>query len=400
MAKNKVKRWSHFRHQLLVFLAHIVCLPFYPWKYNFRYKKFRPFNRPYLIISNHQTKLDQFILSYMFNGNAYFVFSDDMASIKFWSPLLHWSCAPIPYKKSSTDFGILKTCRKVASEGKSIIIFVEGNTTYSGKTEYINPTIAKMIKFLKLPVIFTNVTGGYGKMPRWGQKQRKGTFNCAVKKIYEFSELENLTDDEVYQIVLDNTFVDESNDGIEYPSKHGAEYLERVLYRCPKCGLTHFYSEGNTVKCLSCNETYTYNANKTFSENAPFRTVNEWYEYQKQTLLNDSIKDYGNDHLFFSDELVRVTKTIPRERKEILCKEATISLYANRLEAKGEGFELTIYNDDINSAYVAGKNKLCIRTENLTYQFKNLRLNSLKYLQFIYKYKIENGEIKDNFLGL
>ena len=67
---------------------------------------------------------------------------------RFVGKLLKFLLNPIPFKKASTDFTILRTCRQVASEGGSIAIFPEGNRTYSGKTEYIKPSTIKMMKFL------------------------------------------------------------------------------------------------------------------------------------------------------------------------------------------------------------------------------------------------------------
>ena len=89
---------------------------------------------------NFHQVLDRSIASNPANG-GYFVMTDDVFSVKYVGKLLQFLLNPIPFKKASTDFTILRTCRQVVSEGGSIAIFPEGNRTYSGKTEYIKPSL-------------------------------------------------------------------------------------------------------------------------------------------------------------------------------------------------------------------------------------------------------------------
>ena len=43
------------------------------------------------------------------------------------------------------------------------------------------------------------------------------------------------------------------DNGLSFPSKRGAEYLERVLYHCPECdALAALRSRENTLECGSC----------------------------------------------------------------------------------------------------------------------------------------------------
>ena len=170
---KKVKKWIRFRHRLIIFIVKIFAIPIFYFM-GFRWKKLPKNNKPYLIFYNHQTVWDQFLVALMTVKKTYFVMSDDLSSIKVLSALLNWALHPIPYKKASTDFTILRNLKQVASEGGSVAISPEGNRTYSGKTEYINPTGIKMMKFLKLPVAIVRIEEGYGVFPRWANKRRKG----------------------------------------------------------------------------------------------------------------------------------------------------------------------------------------------------------------------------------
>lgn len=401
--KKKAKKWIHFRHRIVNGIASVILWPIFKIKTRFTYKRFRH-KEPYLVLSNHQTVYDQFFLGYMLRPKMYFVATDDLTTMKFVSPLLNYFVHPIPYKKGSTDFTILRTCKKVADEGGTIVIFPEGNRTYSGETGYINDTIAKMIKFLKLPVAFVNITGGYGVQPRWANKPNRGKkMHCEVVNTMSFDEYKDLSYEEIFEIVKKNLYVDESTEDGPFKSKHQAEYLERAIYYCPKCGFSHFASKGNVLTCKNCGATVKYNSFKQF-ESAdgviPFKNVKEWYRYQEKTLLALDFNLYADEDEITSD-VVSLFEVIPRKKKVQILEEAKLTLFKNRLEFTLKDERLVFEFNDIISAGVFGKNKMNFFMKDKTYQIKSdVHFNALKYVQIYYKTKIDKGEITDEFLGL
>ena len=149
--KNKPQKWIKFRHRVIRNLAWLVLSPLCRFKYGIKIEKFKEQRKgqPYLILFNHQTAFDQFFVGMAFKGPVYYVASEDIFSMGFVSKLLRYAVAPIPIKKQTTDVHAVMTCRKVAKEGGTIALAPEGNRTYSGKTEYVNPAIVGLIKLLK-----------------------------------------------------------------------------------------------------------------------------------------------------------------------------------------------------------------------------------------------------------
>jgi 1-acyl-sn-glycerol-3-phosphate acyltransferase len=157
MAKNKKrqKRWVKPRHRFITAVASFFFGPHVRKKYNVEIEKFQnQGKRAYLILLNHQTAYDQFFVGLAFKGPVYYVASEDIFSLGFLSKLMRYAVAPIPIKKQATDVSSVLTCSRVAREGGTIAIAPEGNRTYSGKTEYMNPAIAKLARALKLPIAF------------------------------------------------------------------------------------------------------------------------------------------------------------------------------------------------------------------------------------------------------
>ena len=403
MGKKKQKKWCLPRHRVVTALMRVIMFPILTIKYGFRYKKFQHDKRNYLVLFNHQTANDQFYVGYLFNTKTYYVTSDDLSLIPFVGWVLKVLVHIIPYKKASTDFGILKTCKQVANEGGNICMAPEGNRTYSGKTGHINPTISKMIRFLKLPVAFVNIKGGYGSLPRFAKKVRRGRVTSVVTRVLEYEEYKDLSDEEIFNIVKKELYVDESLPDASFKSKRKAEFIERVVYLCPNCGMVHFKSKGDYLECPVCHSKLKYNEYKQFESvygNIKFKNVSEWYDYQREELLKLKLLELDPDKELFKEK-TDFYEVIPRKHKLLIAKNAIVSLYPNRVELSYDDKKMVLLYDDINSSGVFGGNKMDYFLDEHTYQLKyDNSFNVLKYVQYYYKYKMEKGENPDEFFGI
>jgi 1-acyl-sn-glycerol-3-phosphate acyltransferase len=106
-------------------------------------------------------------------------------------------------------------CIRVAKEGGTICIAPEGNRTYSGKTEYINPAIVSLARKIRLPIALYRIEGGYGVQPRWSDVTRKGKMRSYVSEVIKPEEYSEMTDEELLERINKGLFVDEAKaDGI------------------------------------------------------------------------------------------------------------------------------------------------------------------------------------------
>ena len=88
-----------------------------------------------------------------------------------------------------------------------------------------------------------------------------------------------------------------------------------------------------------------------------------------------------------------------------MIKEAKIRLFADRLEASGNGESFVFPLAEIRAITVCGKNKLNLYFGDKLYQITgDKRFNALKYVNLTFRYKNiikeEKGEGYDKFLGL
>ena len=361
-------------------------------------------NRPYLILFNHQTPFDQFFVCMAFKGPIYFVATEDIMSIGFVSKILKWLLAPIPIKKQAGDFSAVMTVLRVAREGATIAMAPEGNRTYSGKTEYINPAVAGLAKKMKLPIALFRIEGGYGMEPRWSSVTRRGKMRAYVHRVIEPEEYAGLSNQELYDQICEGLFVDEGvAEGIFRSSKK-AEYLERAVYVCPFCGLSKFESHGNEAECMTCHRKVIYGEDKIITGvgyEFPFRFMTQWYDYQADFINRLDILAFDGEPAF-RDE-AKMSEVILNKRKRVLRENAQLCLYGDRLVIdEGREDVLTLPFTEVTAVSVLGRNKLNIYHGSMVYQFKgSKRFNALKYVHFYYRHKnIIRGEENGKFLGL
>ena len=399
MSKGKTP-WVKPRHRIIQNLVALGLRPYVRWKYNIEVTPFRdPQDRPLLIVMNHQTGFDQFFPSFVFKQHLYYVASEDIFSMGWLSRIIQWLAAPIPIKKQVTDIRAVMNCLKVAKEGGSIAMFPEGNRTFSGVTGAINPAVGGLARKLGLPIAFLKIEGGYGIQPRWSDVRRKGKMKAYISHVLEPEEYKGWTNDQMYQYICKALYQNEANSDASFYHKKSAEYLERVLYVCPHCGITHFESNGDTVKCTSCGRSAKYLPTKEFSGDFPFRYMLDWYTYQE---------DYIN-HL---DTLPLTEQPIIRDtcdlyevslysKKKLLAENVELALYGDRIELSG-GFKEVFRFHEVENITILGKNKLDIYHADMVYQIQSdKRFNALKYLNLYHRYKNITTEVQNgSFLGL
>ncbi len=394
----KKDTWVKGRHRVVRNLVFPLIAPYSRLKYGITVEKCRALKgRQCLILMNHQTPFDQFFVAMAVSGPVYYVASEDLFSNGWISSVLRWLVAPISIKKQTTDIGAVKNCIRVAREGGTIAMAPEGNRTYSGKTEYMNASVAALAKKLGLPIALFRIEGGYGVQPRWSDRIRKGAMRAYVSRIIEPEEYGALSKEALYDSIREGLFVDDTACGGRFRQKHRAEYLERAFYVCPDCGLSAFHSQDHLVTCCRCGRQVEYTEQLELKgEGFPFRTTAEWYDYQKDFVSRLELEAYLETPAF--RDQADVYRVVLNKRKKRLLQAAPIALYGDRITVGETEYRFS----DCSGVTVLGRNKLNIYCGDAVYQLKGgKRFNALKYVHFYYCHKnITKEGTYGKFLGL
>ena len=402
---TKKKSWLQPRHKVVTEILRYILGPYCRLRYGITVEKFsQQEERPYLILLNHQTPFDQFFVGLAFRGPVYYMATEDIFSLGWVSTLIRWLIAPIPIRKQTTDVQAVMNCMRIAREGGTIAIAPEGNRTYSGRTEYMNPAIAPLVKKLKVPVVLFRIEGGYGVEPRWSSVIRRGKMRAFAGSVIQPEEYGQMTNDELMERIREGLFVEENQVSGTFRHKQAAEYLERMVYVCPDCGLSTFYSQGDLVSCQKCRRQIRYLPTKELEgveRPFPFRFAGQWYDYQKEFVNGLDVLAYREEAMY--RERARLSEVLLYKRKQVLRKDAEFALYGDRLVIdEGKEEALVLAYSEVSAMAVLGRNKLNIYTKDMVYQVKgSKRFNALKYVHLYFRYKnISRGEENGKFLGL
>ena len=181
--KKRSNNWIKFRHKFLTaILRYPVQLVF------FLLFKFRPCkvklnkDENVFVISNHQSDYDPIFVGLSFNKPLYFVGTDTLFNKSLVSRLLNFAFAPIPKRKGLSDPKCIKSMFKIAKEKGSIGLFAEGNRSYAEFQFFIDVSLAKLVKSLKLPLVLMKIHGGNGCFPRFANKNRRGKLYTSLAR--------------------------------------------------------------------------------------------------------------------------------------------------------------------------------------------------------------------------
>lgn len=378
MKKKRNEKWVRNRHNVIVWLLKMPVYFVFKLLYGFKRQKVK-LNKGEnaFIISNHQTDIDPILISTCFNKPIYYVATDTLFSNKFVSSLLNYAFAPIPKKKGLTDPKCIKTMMKVAKEKGSIGLFAEGNRSYAEFQYHIDSGLCRLIKSLKMPLYLFNIHGGNGCLPRFAKGFRKGKFYGVLAKRIEYTEYSKLSDEELLTLIREYIKVYDSENNYEYKSKKRGEYLERMLFLCPKCHKTQtLFSKNESIYCKECGLKVEYTTKlhlKSDDKSFEMNRLVEWYDLQRKWCLNSS---FDENQVIFEDSAIKLFKTQINKPRKKLCKGKLI-LTSNKLIF--ENVEIDLKDITIASAIAGRKFNFSTHTQDYLV-IGHKRFNPLKYV--------------------
>ncbi len=396
--------WVKKRHKFFTGLLRPFFRLHFHHKYNLKstyHKELK--GRQFLVIANHSTTMDPFLVGGLFPFPLYYLASSDLFIKPLVGGFIKHLVNPIPINKSRQDMKPILNAIQVAREGGSICVFPEGNRTYSGKLGHMDKSITKFIKFLKLDVAIVNIVGGYGTDPRWSYDGniRKGQMSIDIKKIVKYDEVKNIDNEDLFKMIRDELSCDPIPSTNHYRSKRCAEGLERILYKCPNClKWESIFTKGQHVYCKYCDLDVTYNDNLTFTSNGELyklNTVSSWYDWQLNELDKTNLEK--DETMFSAKDVNLFTCRIGKGRKRIF-KKGYLGISQEEIAFRNKKDSIDIKIDDIQAFTCMGRKKFNFYIDDVIYQVKGKKdLATLKFMHYFYLAKHKGG--KDNeFWGI
>ena len=163
-------------------------------------KEIKGLKGPFVVIANHSSLADiAFTVSALLPHRLNILTSRDLFTWKLFKPFIE-RVGCISKNQFAIDIMALKTLKAAVEQGRNVALYPEGKASLDGKNlHYIPPSIAKLIKFLDVPVVLSYSQGAYLVKPRYYKGFRYGQVRIKTSVLLTQEQVRKLSNDEIYK---------------------------------------------------------------------------------------------------------------------------------------------------------------------------------------------------------
>ncbi len=259
---------------------------------------------PALYLMNHSSFVDlEIVATVMYPKPFNIVTSTDAFVGKNW---LMRKIGCIPTKKFVHDPSLIRDVVHALKKLKSnVVLFPEAGYSFDGTATTLPSSLGKFIKMLGVPVVMIETHGAFLRDPLYNNLQvRKVPVSAKMEYILSPSEIEKLSLDELNEIIKDKFSFDnfkwQQDNKIKIDAPTRADYLNRVLYKCPVCKSENkMLGQGINITCGECGKVHTldeYGSLTSPDGDPSFTHIPDWYAWERDCVREEILNStYGFD---------------------------------------------------------------------------------------------------------
>lgn len=271
-------------------------------------KAVRKIKGPVLVIASHHGPVDFAAVTYaMYPKRLSIVTASNLFYHEKFGALIRRFASCIPKKQFTTDYTSVKNIKKMLDAGVSVLVYPEGRFSIAGKNGRMSDTIFRLIKWLKVPVVFMQSHACYHILPKYATDFRVGRMDVHCETLFTAEECEKLdiasVQEKVKQRFAFNDYDYQQEHHIAYYGKNGATHqMEYLLYKCPACGAEFCHKTYDKyMECEVCGnkiEMDEYSVIRPIGNAAFFERPDYWYDWQYSELKKEieANPDYRLSH--------------------------------------------------------------------------------------------------------
>jgi 1-acyl-sn-glycerol-3-phosphate acyltransferase len=338
----------------------------------------RNLSGPFLVLANHVGFWDPFVVSYFLRKRPHFVSSDAVMR----DPVKRFflkGFGVIPKKKNIRDTKVIRDMTDYIGAGEAIGLFPEATRTWTGTTLYIDPSIAKLVKLLKVPVVSAKMKGMFLFNPRWSYKVRKGRVDVDYDVIITSGEIQQLGTEEIYERIKKALWHNETDyqqtEHIRIKSDKRAEFMNHVLFYCPLCNsFEGYHAHKNTLTCKYCgSQIYVdqYGFFRHAKDDFQYKDIAQAFAVQNKAFESfvKNALEQENDPLLFSEDRMNIYRTEGNDDFE-LSGTGLIEFYGDRIVLKiRQHDDEILYLKNIETLNAQLFERIEIFSQNKVYRF-------------------------------
>ncbi|MBQ4104470.1 MAG: hypothetical protein IJC90_08435 [Clostridia bacterium] len=259
-------------------------------------------NEPCLILMNHSCFTDLMIAVSIFSPRKLNIVCTSDGFVGKERLMRGLGC--IPTQKFVTDIQLVKDiiyCIKTLKS--SVLMYPEASYSFDGTATVLPESLGKLVKKLQVPVMMISTKGAFLQDPLYNNLQkRKVKISAEVKYLISADDIENKSVDEINKIIRNEFIFDnfryQQENNIKITENFRADYLHRVLYKCPHC-LSEFTmnGSGDSIICNNCSTEYHLTETgflECKNNNGKFSHIPDWYNWQRECVKEEIINNTYN----------------------------------------------------------------------------------------------------------
>lgn len=212
----------------------------------------------------------------------------------------------IPTKKFINDTTLVRDIMYAARTLKSnVILYPEASYSFDGTATPLPETTGKLVKLLGIPLVMIRTYGAFSRDPLYNNLQvRKVKVTAEEKFLLSAEEIRKMSPEEINEVInrefsFDN-FKWQQENRVKIDSPTRADYLNRVLYKCPHCMAEgKMLGKGIELKCRECGAAYIldeYGYLAAQNVKPAFNHIPDWYRWQRKCVREEVLSGtYGFD---------------------------------------------------------------------------------------------------------
>ncbi len=264
------------------------------WATKFKYKKIGmerlSKKEQCLILMNHSSFIDLKIASRLLYPRRYNIVTTSDGFIGRNFLMRHIGC--IPTKKFVRDVSLLQDMMYAVKRYKSsILMYPEASYSFDGTATPLPDSLGRCIKMMGLPLVMIKTEGAFARDPLYNNLQkRKVPVFATMEYLLSPEEIKGMKSGEINELLKDKFSFDnfkwQKENGVEVKEDFRADFLNRVLYKCPNClaeGKTE--GKGTALTCHACGKVYNMLEDGSMSAvrgKTEFSHIPDWYKWQRE----------------------------------------------------------------------------------------------------------------------
>ena len=274
---------------ILYAIVHAVLKRKYTKKYGLKLDKsiVKDIKGPAIVVATHTSDVDHILSALtLYPIRPTYIVSEHFMHNPSTSRLLKLMHV-ITKKMFTPDVSTIMNIMRAKKENAVIVIFPEGRLSCYGHTLPVTEGTAELIKKLGVDLYAWKAKGAYLSFPKWREKgdSRRGSIEASVKRLLTAEEVSEKSISEIKAITDAAILHDDelAMRNVEYKCEDITRGVDKILFKCPKCKKEGTITAGeNHIRC-ECGLDVTLD-NFYKLHDAPFERINEWFEWQQNSI--------------------------------------------------------------------------------------------------------------------